>query len=764
MLRIRRITGSRDAAERAVVAEVQAIMAAQFAGLPPDDIAKLPDQLNNPMKYGFVSELLVSETAHHKVRGFALVLHDPDLHFSYLELMSTAPGRTGGGQGAALYNRVRDAARDRGSMAVYFECLPDDPALSPDPSVRRQNQARLKFYEQFGARPLMGTAYETPTDPAVTDSPYLAIDTLGREGLPAVKDLQAAVRAILERKYAAICPPGYIDKVVASIQEGRVSHRAPRYEGPNGEAGSGLAAHGKIALVINDKHDIHHVRERGYVEAPVRIRSIMREFDKGELFTTVERRHFGDRHVTAVHDSGLVAYIERACAEAPEGKSVYPYVFPVRNAERKPKERSVLAGYWCIDTFTPLNRNAYPAARRAVDCALTAADCVLEGARFAYALVRPPGHHAERRTFGGFCYFNNAAIAAHYLSGRGRVAVLDIDYHHGNGTQDIFYERADVLTVSVHGHPSFAYPYFTGFPGEKGRGPGAGYNLNIALPEAVTPDEHRAAVGRALDRIARHAPDWLVLAIGFDTAVADPTGTWSNRAADFRALGQLIGAAGYPTVIVQEGGYRVRTLGANARNFFQGLAESEPGPRRTGRAGRPARAEPQAATLAWRDAVSPADLAAVRRLVATTEMFTPAEVDIAVELVLERIARGQASGYEFVLAEADGQLAGYACYGATPGTAGTWDLYWIVVGPQGQRRGIGGALLAEVEARIGAAPGRSLVAETSSLDLYRPTRGFYRKHGFEKAAELADFYRPGDGKIIYRKWLSHDAPPARRKT
>src|SRR5690606_34275874 len=120
---------------------------------------------------------------------------------------------------------------------------------------------------------------------------------------------------------------------------------------------------------------------------------------------------------------------------------VYPYVLPLRNRGRQPKERSVLAGYWCIDTFTPINRNAWPAARRAADCAITAADEVLNGAAAAYALIRPPGHQAERRTFGGFCYICNGAVAANYLSRYGKVAILDVDYHHGNGQQDIFYER-----------------------------------------------------------------------------------------------------------------------------------------------------------------------------------------------------------------------------------------------------------------------------------------------------------------------------------
>jgi acetoin utilization deacetylase AcuC-like enzyme/ribosomal protein S18 acetylase RimI-like enzyme len=412
----------------------------------------------------------------------------------------------------------------------------------------------------------------------------------------------------------------------------------------------------------------------------------------------------------------------------------------------------VLAGYWCIDTFTPIHRNAYPAARHAVDCALTAADEVLAGRPLAYALVRPPGHHAEHRSFGGFCYFCNAGIAAHYLARHGSVAVLDIDYHHGNGQQDIFYERSDVLTVSVHGDPSFAYPYFTGFRDERGRGRGAGYNFNIPLTETLTPDEHRAAVAQGLRRIARHDPKFLVVAVGFDTAKGDPTGTWSNQSADFHRLGEMIGAAGYPTVVIQEGGYRVRTLGTNARNFFaglaQGMAEAKPAPRKRPP---PRRKGGPATPLNWRETVSMADVEPIRSLVAGTDMFTAAEVELAVELVTERIEKGRLSGYEFVLAEDGGRLVGYACYGPTAATEGTIDLYWIVVGADAQGRGIGREILKKAEEAARRIDGKRLYVDTSSQEKYGPTRAFYRKTGFRKVAELPDFYRPGDGKVIFVK-------------
>jgi acetoin utilization deacetylase AcuC-like enzyme/predicted N-acetyltransferase YhbS len=751
MIRVRRIT--EPSSNEATIAECQAMIRAQFPGMPAADIDKLPLLLADPLKYQLVATLLVAEDHNGKIKGCAVLLHAPDLKFTFLDTMTAAPGRTGGGLGGLLYQAVRDEARARKATGLYFECLPDDAALCPNPEHRRQNAARLRFYERFGARPIRGTAYETPVIAGTVGSPFLVFDALGRRDLPRAARVKAVIRAILERKYAQYCPPDYTEKVVASVRDSTLHLRPPRYQAKaaRGELPA-RAPPFKIPLVFSQQHQIHHVRERGYVEAPVRISAILAELGKTELFETVAPKRFPDKWIRDVHEAGLVDYIQRACAEAPVNKSVYPYVFPLRNPERKPKDRSVLAGYWCIDTFTPLNRNAYPAARAAADCALTAAERVKAGAPIAYALVRPPGHHAERRAFGGFCYLNNAAIAAQFLSGEARVAVLDVDYHHGNGTQDIFYERPDVLTVSIHGHPSIAYPYFTGFAGERGRGRGQGFNLNLPLQERASPDDHRAALSTALRRIARHQADYLVVALGLDTARGDPTGSWALSAPDFRAMGRMIGEAGLPTLIVQEGGYLTRTLGTNARHFFLGLMDGHVARPRKIAVSAPA-SRIKAPTTRLRDHVQAADASRVRRVVAATGFFTEAEIEIAVELVEERVRRGRASGYEFTVLERAGELLAYACYGPTPGTDITYDLYWIVVAPEYQGGGFGRRILERVEARIVRSGGRQIYVETSSTARYAPTRGFYLKAGFREAARLADFYRAGDSKVIYEKRL-----------
>jgi acetoin utilization deacetylase AcuC-like enzyme len=570
MFRIRKVFDGSSPRNRSAIDQVLEILRQQFPRTRQAEFEKLPQQLIDPLKYKYRSILLVAEDGMDNVKGFAMLLHLADVEIVYLELVSAARGGTGGGVGSALYERVREEAFALNVYGIFFECSVDDPDLVKNPDTLKQNIARLRFYERYGARPIINNVYATPVKPGDEDIYYLMFDDIG-QGVSLSKQVtQKVVRAILERKYSDVIPKKQITEVAESFRDDPIELRDYKYLSPK-KIVQKVPQTRAIALIVNEGHDIHHVKDRGYVEAPVRLSSILHHLNKTSLFTRVNPKRTPEKYIKAVHDVNFVHYLRRACARLPMGKSIYPIIFPIRNITRPPKDFELQVGYYCMDTFTPLNHNAYLAARGAVDCAVTGAEAILGKFNLAYALVRPPGHHAERRAFGGFCYLNSSAVAANYLTSYGRVAVLDVDFHHGNGTQDIFYKRADVFTVSIHGNPRFAYPHFAGFADETGEEEGVGYNLNYPLPENTTIDRYQKTLAKALKKIVDYNPAFLVIALGLDTAKADPTGTWTLAAKDFYVNGSMIGALNLPTLVVQEGGYRTRTLGSNARHFFEGL-------------------------------------------------------------------------------------------------------------------------------------------------------------------------------------------------
>jgi acetoin utilization deacetylase AcuC-like enzyme len=259
----------------------------------------------------------------------------------------------------------------------------------------------------------------------------------------------------------------------------------------------------------------------------------------------------------------------------PESHAVRAYFR--RCAAREPKAISGRAGYWALDTSTPIVAGTYVAARAAVDVALTAADLVLAGEQASYGLCRPPGHHASRSMYGGYCFFNNAAIAAHWLTRRSgeRVAILDLDFHHGNGTQQIFWRRADVLYVSIHADPDRHYPYFSGWSDETGEGAGAGTNINVPLRAGTGDDEYLAALDQALDSIAHFPGSLLVVSLGFDTYALDPIADFALTTPVYHEIGRRVAALGRKLVILQEGGYHRPSLGENARASLRGAEGRE---------------------------------------------------------------------------------------------------------------------------------------------------------------------------------------------
>lgn len=252
----------------------------------------------------------------------------------------------------------------------------------------------------------------------------------------------------------------------------------------------------------------------------------------------------------------------------------FPYTFPI--VRRRPLELNrvdALLGQYSFDTSSPIGSGTWEASYWAAQTALAATDSVLGGERSAFAFCRPPGHHCGRDYLGGYSYLSNAAIAAEHAiaSGKKGVAILDVDYHHGNGTQDIFYDRADVLYVSIHADPAMDYPYFWGHADETGAGEGEGANLNLPLPRGTDWSGYEPALVTALERIASHGPEMLVVSYGADTYEGDPISYFKLKTSDYAPMARRIASLRLPTVVVMEGGYAVDALGANVAGFLSGF-------------------------------------------------------------------------------------------------------------------------------------------------------------------------------------------------
>ena len=336
-------------------------------------------------------------------------------------------------------------------------------------------------------------------------------------------------------------------------------------------------------VVYTDKHKLHAtddvtVEGNPFVteEVPARAEIILDALQAAGLGPVVAPTDHGLAPILAVHDAGFVHFLQTAYAESAayfdEPGPVFTWTFATRHRGRKPNTFLGLKGYYAFGWGSPILEGTWEAAYWSVQCALTAADLVQAGQATAYALCRPPGHHAAADLYGGFCYLNNAAIAARHLQrAGGHVAILDIDYHHGNGTQAIFYTDPAVLYCSLHAHPDEDYPYYWGDADERGEGPGVGYNRNWPLPRGIGDAGYLAALEGALAAISVFDPAYLVLSAGMDIVAGDPAGGFTVTRGGLGEIGRRIAELRLPTVIVQEGGYLLESLGEDAVAFLQAV-------------------------------------------------------------------------------------------------------------------------------------------------------------------------------------------------
>lgn len=339
-----------------------------------------------------------------------------------------------------------------------------------------------------------------------------------------------------------------------------------------------------MLTVFSPKHRLHHGSElkdgaiKPSFEAPERADIILQRVQASGLGEVIAEAEFDRSAYVAAHSERYIAFLENAWSEwtaAGHSHDALPLIWPVRDLaiDREPGFIDGKLGFYAMDAGAPITAGTWSAVRSSANSALTAMERVLGQARAAFALCRPPGHHAAREYMGGYCYLNNAAIAAEHARRAGcqRVAILDVDFHHGNGTQNIFYDRADVFFASLHGDPLLCYPYFSGYAEETGKGAGLNCTANYPMAKGTTWPQYQETLLHALARIAAHKPDVLVVSLGVDTFERDPISHFRLGNDDFLRLGATIARAGLPTLFVMEGGYMVDDIGLNVVNTLQGF-------------------------------------------------------------------------------------------------------------------------------------------------------------------------------------------------
>ena len=316
-----------------------------------------------------------------------------------------------------------------------------------------------------------------------------------------------------------------------------------------------------------------------YYENPDRMDRILSALKKTDWAEFEKPQEFGLDPILAIHDRGYIDFLASCWDEwlasdprvsaSPETEAFLPATFALRRRTRPTSSLHGRGGYYMMDLSACIVAGTFKAALASANCALSAASSSFLDHNSSFALCRPPGHHAGKDYAGGYCFINNASVTANWLSQKSKTALLDIDYHAGNGTQDIFYERNDVLTISIHGDPDYEYPHYVGFADETGKGLGEGLHKNFPLPKDTGNEGYLAALDEALELIRGFAPEHLVLSFGADTYDGDPLGKFHVTREGFGRIGKHIAGLNLPTAIIMEGGYANEALGVNTQTLLE---------------------------------------------------------------------------------------------------------------------------------------------------------------------------------------------------